>query len=171
MDLGCGTGIFAKTVGVRDIIGVDISPSMLDVARTRMDTVHERNIFELQLEEDSVDNIVTLFVLADYPLEKKTGFLRQVYSHLKHGGRFFFSAYSPNDGYMGKRARERADMRNGGGSFEVYLEDAPTYRNMLVDNGFRIEKIETIVSSGTLERDSKMISFDREFIVIVAIKD
>jgi SAM-dependent methyltransferase len=171
MDLGCGTGIFAKTVGVSNIIGVDVSPPMLEIARTGMDTVYERNIFELQLEEGSVDNIITLFVLADYPSEKKTGFLRRVYSCLRHGGRFFFSAYSPNDGYMGKRACERADMRNGGGSFEVYLEDAPTYRNMLVDNGFRIEKIETIVSSGTLERDSKMISFEREFIVIVAIKD
>ena len=171
MDLGCGTGIFARTVGVRDIIGVDVSPPMLEIARTRMDTVYERNIFELHLEEGSVDNIITLFVLADYPFVKKTGFLRRVYSCLRHGGRFFFSAYSPNDGYMGKRARERADMRNGGGSFEVYLEDAPTYRDMLENVGFRIEKIETIESTGTLEKGSETISFDREFIVIVAIKD
>jgi len=171
MDLGCGTGIFAKTVGVRNIIGVDISPSMLDIARTRMDTVHENNIFELPLEEDSFDNIITLFVLADYPSEKKADFLRRVYSCLKQGGRFFFSAYSPNDGYMGKRARERAAMRSGGGSFEVYLEDATTYQDMLEENGFKIEKIETIESTGTLKKGSETISFDREFMVIAAIKD
>jgi ubiquinone/menaquinone biosynthesis C-methylase UbiE len=171
MDLGCGTGIFAKTVGVRDIIGIDISPPMLDVARTRMDTVYESNIFELHLEENSVDNIITLFVLADYPSEKKTDFLRQVYSCLRPGGHFFFSTYSPNDGYMGKKARERADMRNGGGSFVVYLEDAPTYQDMLENVGFSIDKIETIESTGTLKRGSETISFDREFIVIVAIKD
>jgi len=171
MDLGCGTGIFAKTVGARNIIGVDISPRMLDIARARMDTVHENDLFELHLEEDSVDNIITLFVLADYSSEKKEEFLRQVYSCLKRGGRFFFSAYSPNDGYMGKRAQERAAMRSGGGSFEVYLEDATTYQDMLEENGFRIDKIETIESTGTLKRGSETISFDREFIVIVAIKD
>jgi len=171
MDLGCGTGIFAKTVGVRNIIGVDISPRMLEIARTRMDTVCEDSIFELQLEEDSVDNVITLFVLADYPSEKKAEFLRRVHSCLKRGGRFFFSAYSPNDGYMGKRARERAAMRDGGGSFELYLEDASTYKDMLENIGFRIEKIETLESTGTLKRGSETISFDREFISIVAIKD
>lgn len=171
MDLGCGTGLFAKTIGIRNIIGVDISPPMLDIARTRMDIVYENNIFDLQLDKNSVDNIITLFVLADYPYEKKTDFLQQVYSYLKHDGRFFFSAYSPNDGYMGKSARVRATLRNGGGSYEVYLEDAPTYQNMLENNGFRIEKIETIESTGTLERDSKIISFNREFIVIVALKE
>ncbi len=171
MDLGCGTGIFAKTVGVRNIIGVDVSPRMLDIARTRMDTICENNIFELQLEEDSVDNVITLFVLADYPSEKKVEFLRRVHSCLKRGGRFFFSAYSPNDGYMGKSARERAAMRNGGGSFELYLEDASTYQELLENIDFRIDKIETIESTGTLKRGSETISFDREFIVIVAIKE
>ena len=171
MDLGCGPGIFAKTVGVRNIIGVDISPRMLDIARTRMDTVHENNIFDLQLDEDSVDNVITLFVLADYPSEKKEEFLRRVHSCLKRGGRFFFSAFSPNDGYMGKRERERAAMRDGGGSFEVDLEDASTYQDMLENVGFRIDKIETIESTGTLKRGSETISFDREFIAIVAIKD
>ena len=171
MDLGCGTGIFAKTVGITNIIGVDISPPMLDIARKRMDMVYEDNIFNLRLEKNSVDNVITLFVLADYPSEKKAEFLRRVHSCLKRGGRFFFSAYSPNDGYMGKRARERASMRNGGGSFVVYLEDASTYQDMLENMGFGIEKIETLKSTGTLKRGSETISFDREFIVIVASKD
>ena len=170
MDLGCGTGIFAKAVGIKNIIGVDISPTMLEIARTRMERVYEGNIFDLRLEQNSVDNIITLFVLADYPSEKKLDFLKQVYSCLKQGGRFFFSAYSPDDGYMGKSARERASMREGGGSYEVHLEDALTYRNMLENAGFRIEKIGTIGSEGTLVKDLKTILFDREFIVIVALK-
>jgi ubiquinone/menaquinone biosynthesis C-methylase UbiE len=171
MDLGCGTGIFAKAVGIKNIIGVDMSPTMLEIARTRMERVYEEDIFDLRLEQNSVDNVITLFVLADYPSEKKRDFLQQVYSCLKQGGRFFFSAYSPNDGYMGKSARERSTMRDGGGSFEVYLEDASTYQNMLEYTGFRIEKIGTIGSEGPFERDSKMISFDREFIVIVTLKE
>jgi ubiquinone/menaquinone biosynthesis C-methylase UbiE len=171
MDLGCGTGVFAKTVGVKNIIGVDISPPMLEIARTRMDKVYEDDVFDLRLEEDSVDNIITLFVLADYRYEKKREFLRQIYSILKNGGRLFFSAYSPNDGYMGKSARARSNMRSGGGSYEVYLEEASTYQDMLEETGFKIEEIETIGSEGAFVRDSKTISFDREFIVIVASKD
>lgn len=171
MDLGCGTGIFAKTVGVKNIIGVDMSPTMLEIARTRMERVYEGDIFDLRLEQNSVDNVITLFVLADYPSEKKLDFLQQVYSYLKQGGRFFFSAYSPDDGYMGKSACERASMREGGGSYEVHHEDASTYENMLENAGFRIEKIGTIGSEGTFVRDSRMISFDREFIVVVALKE
>jgi SAM-dependent methyltransferase len=171
MDLGCGTGIFAKVVGIKNIIGVDISPTMLEIARTRMERVYEGDIFDLQLEQNSVDNVITLFVLADYPSKKKLDFLQQVYSYLKQGGRFYFSAYSPDDGYMGKSARERASMREGGGSYEVHLEDVSDYENMLENAGFRIEKIGTIGSEGTFVRDSKTISFDREFIVIVALKE
>jgi ubiquinone/menaquinone biosynthesis C-methylase UbiE len=171
MDLGCGTGVFAKTVGIKNIIGVDISPTMLEIARKRINVIYEDNIFDLRVENNSVDNVITLFVLEDYPQEKKRGFLRQVYSYLKRGGRFFFSAYSPNDGYMGKSARERSNMRSGGGSYEVCLEDASTYQNMLEETGFKIEKIETIESEGTFVRDSKIVSFDREFIVIVALKE
>lgn len=171
MDLGCGTGIFAKVVGIKNIIGVDVSPPMLEIARTRMKRVYEGDIFDLRLEQDSVDNVITLFVLADYPYEKKVDFLQQVYSCLKQGGRFFFSAYSPNDGYMGKSARERASMRECGGSYEVHLEDASTYENMFENAGFRIEKIETIELEGTFEKDSELTSFDREFIVIVALKE
>lgn len=32
LDLGCGTGLFAEAVGIRSIIGVDVSPSMLKLA-------------------------------------------------------------------------------------------------------------------------------------------
>ena len=97
IDLGCGTGLFAEAVGVRNIIGVDFSFPFLTSSRRRMDIVWEQNIFGLQLAKNSVDNIVSLFVIDDYPSEKKHMFFRQVLSFLKPGGRFFFAAYSPND--------------------------------------------------------------------------
>lgn len=70
MDLGCGTGIFAKTVGFKNIIGVDISPTMLEIARTRMERVYEGDIFDLRLEQNSVDNIITLLCCPITPLRK-----------------------------------------------------------------------------------------------------
>jgi len=72
---------------------------------------------------------------------------------------------------MGKSARARSTLRSGGGSYEVYLEDLSTYQYMLEEIGFRIENIEIIGSEGSFVRDSKGTSFDREFIVLVALKE
>ena len=168
LDLGCGTGLFAEAVGVRSIIGVDISPSMLELARKRMDTVWEKNIFELQLENSSIDNIISLFVIDDYLSEKKFVFFRKVFDSMKPGGRFFFSAYSPDDGYMGKI--HEITLKNGGGSFKVHLEDASFYENMLEECGFIVDNIELIHSRGEIERDSRVKELKREFILIVARK-
>ena len=168
IDLGCGTGLFAEAVRVRSIIGVDFSSPFLTSARRRMDTVWEQNIFDLQLAKNSVDNIISLFVIDDYPSEKKRMFFRQVFSFLKPGGHFFFAAYSPNDERMG-RLREVIDAK-ARVSFEIYLEDASFYEDRLQECGFAIDKTEIIKTSGLYETGPQAIRLKREFIVIVAWK-
>ena len=168
IDLGCGTGLFAEAVGVRSIIGVDFSSPLLTSARRRMDTVWEQNIFDLQLVKNSVDNIVSLFVIDDYPSEKKRTFFKQVFSFLKLGGHFFFAAYSPNDERMGKlREVINAKARV---SFEIYLEDTSFYEDRLQECGFAIDKTQVMRTNGVYEIGPQVISLKREFIVIVARK-
>jgi len=129
VDLGCGTGLFAEAVGLRGIIGVDFSSSLFTLARRRMDIVWQKDIFDLQLADNSVDNAISLFVMDDYPSEKKSAFFMQVYSFLKPNGRFFFAAYSPNDERMGK-LREVMNKKLLSGlkrlkMIKVYLEGTP----------------------------------------------
>lgn len=168
IDLGCGTGLFAEVVEVRGIIGVDCSPTFLTSARRRMDTVWQQNIFDLRLTKNSVDNIVSLFVIDDYPSEKKRMFFRRVFSFLKPDGRFFFAAYSPNDERMGK-LREVVSEKTGN-RFKVYLEPASFYEEVLKVCGFTIDPSEILKTSGQFETETQVISIRREFIVIVARK-
>lgn len=170
IDLGCGTGLFAETVGVRSIIGVDFSPSLLNSARRRMDTVWQQNIFDLQLAQNSVDNIASLFVIDDYPSETKCMFFKQVFSFLKPHGHFFFAAYSPKDERMGTQRDVIKAKTKAPDSIEVYLEDASFYENTLSECGFAIDKSEIINTNGVKEIGREVIRLKREFILIVARK-
>jgi ubiquinone/menaquinone biosynthesis C-methylase UbiE len=169
IDFGCGTGLFAETVGVRNLIGVDFSDSLLVAARKRMDTIWQQNIFDLQLPKHSVDNIVSLFVIDDYPSEKKRLFFRQVFSFLKPGGRFFFAAYSPNDERMG--VLRKVVSRKTENSFEVYLQPASFYEKLLKDCGFTINQSKIFKTLGEFKTETQVISIRREFILIVAIRE
>ena len=164
IDLGCGTGLFAEAVRDRNIIGVDFSSSFLALARKRMDTVWQQDIFDLQLKDASTDNIVSLFVIDDYPSERKRLFFAQVFWFLKPDGRFFFSAYSPNDENMGK-SREETNL-----PFELYIEKASFYEKALKDCGFAIDKMEIIKADGVAGTEPKARKVKREFIVIAAHK-
>jgi len=170
IDLGCGTGLFAEAVGVRSIIGVDFSSSLLNSARKRMDAVWQQSIFDLQLAKNSVDNIVSLFVIDDYPSEKKRMFFRQVFSFLKPHGHFFFAAYSPKDERMGTQREVIKAKAKAGDSLEVYLEDASFYEDTLQECGFAIDKSEIINANGVLKIRRQVTRLKREFILIVARK-
>lgn len=166
IDLGCGTGLFEKVVGCRDIIGVDFSMSFLSLAQKRMDKVMKGDIFELPFKNNTVDNIISLFVIDDYPNKQKEKFFQQVFSLLKKHGRFFFSAYSPGDERMGKMRKLINEVSQL--DFEVYLEDSCFYEETLKKCGFDIIKSEVINTDGLYTRIP--IKVRREFILIVARK-
>ena len=170
VDLGCGTGLFEEVVGNRSIIGVDFSPSMLALARTRMDTVWQKDIFRIQLPANGVDNVISLFVIDDYPSKDKLLFFREVFSFLKQGGRLFFAAYSPRDERMGS-LRELISSRTGV-SFKVYLEEPSFYTGGLGECGFTIDNLEAIQAKGLYRTRTgeETTEVKREFILIVARK-
>lgn len=132
-----------------------------------MDTVWEKDIFDLRLGENSVDNMVSLFVIDDYPSDKKLLFTKRVFSFLRPSGYFFFAAYSPNDERMG-RLRQVIDTREL--TFEIHLEEASFYEHMFQQCGFAIDKTEVFATEGVYEIRPEPITVKREFIVIVARK-
>ena len=168
IDLGCGTGLFAKAVGNRKIVGVDFSEPFLEVARERMDRVIQQSVFEVHLKANSVNNAVSLFVLDDYPSDQKISFFRQVFAWLKPGGCFFFAAYSPNDERMGK-LKGQINI-NTKADFTIYLESASTYQDMLSACDFTLLQSEVMGTCGKYEVEAKPTDVKREFILIVARK-
>ena len=169
IDLGCGTGLFAEVSGTRHITGVDFSPTLLRFARRRMDKVVEQDIFDLKFPESSIDNIISLFVIDDYPPDRKRIFFRRASLLLKPGGHFFFTAYSPNDERMGK-LRGMVNPK-GAISLEVFLETSAFYENTLLECDLAIETSEILRTEGQFKVGPSVQRLKREFIIVSATKE
>ena len=86
LDVPTGTGRLAETMlemGHR-VVGVDISPAMLDVAAEKLQRFGDRyttivgDAYDLQFEADSFDAVVCARVLMHFPLDYQTRFLSAV---------------------------------------------------------------------------------------------
>lgn len=168
IDLGCGTGLFAELSNNRNIVGVDFSSTLLQLASKRMVNTYQESVFDFQRQDNSIDNIISLFVIDDYPDNQKAIFFNKVFSMLKSNGYFFFGSYSPNDERMGKL---KTSVNNTiGNRFTIYLESIEYYQNRLSATGFEIEKSETIKTAGYYSQDNTTIELKREFDFIIAKK-
>lgn len=94
LDLGCGTGAYTASISESSpgcFVGVDVSPSLLKVARGR--TGGEVGFLaadarELPFPDESFDAVLGNAVLHHLPMESALGELRRV---LKPAGRFCFA--------------------------------------------------------------------------------
>lgn len=100
IDIACGTGNLIAELHKRDyhVIGVDISPEMIEVARKNNPNirfhVEDMTCMNLGIEADLV---TCAFDSINYLLDNKqlNEAFKTVYKHLKHGGFFFFDVNTP----------------------------------------------------------------------------
>ena len=100
-DLGCGSGRIAATIApyARSVVGVDASPEMLDVARSRLagfDNVRlvEGRIEELPLESGSLDLALVVHLL--HHVADPSAALAEVARVLRPGGRLVLADVLPH---------------------------------------------------------------------------
>ena len=99
VDLGCGTGRWlgaAKNTGARSLVGVDISPEMLNVARAKLGdaaTLVCAECTNATIPPASADLIFCNFVLSY--LDDPERLLRFVKTALRPGGSFFLTDVHP----------------------------------------------------------------------------
>lgn len=86
LDLGCGPGLLAKEANRRDIVGVDMSPAMLEAARRWMDLAVPDNILE-HFPGEPFDAVVLCNVLEPYPAQVRGVLFKHCREFLKVGGR------------------------------------------------------------------------------------
>jgi 2-polyprenyl-3-methyl-5-hydroxy-6-metoxy-1,4-benzoquinol methylase len=161
LDLGCGTGLFEKALDRKDIIGVDISSPFLELAKTRINKIIEKSIFEYK-PKTKFHNIISLFVIDDYSDKFKKDFLKHIISLLKPSGKLFFAAYSPNDERMGSKKDKINKILNQ--EFNIELESLEFYENIIKKTGLKILTSKFISKKGLY----KDINVNREFIFIIA---
>lgn len=198
LDLGCGTGHFAKYCidkGASKVIGVDISKNMIH--RARKDNEHKKieyfcmPIEELELPNQKFDLIISS--LAVHYIENYSKLITKIRSLLKQDGELIFSTEHPIvtarkesgnwvrddegnrlhwalDNYQEEGKREHDWYVDG---VIIYHRTISTLMNTLIENGFIIEKvIEPQSIPDGLEKMPKIVNEKRRpsFIVIKARK-
>ncbi len=95
LDVGCATGILVNEIAgkVRAVHGIDISPAMIDLARSRAGergiqnaTYTHATIFDEPLQAGSFDVILGIYLL--HLLDDMAPVLRRIHALLKPGGLF-----------------------------------------------------------------------------------
>lgn len=165
LDLGCGFGdncFYAIEQGARKVVGIDISESMLKIARER--NRHRAITFiqcpmeDFEPEAGSFDWVISS--LAVHYVGDYTGLVQKMNRCLVPGGRLLFSAehpvctameaqqwvrdaagyelYWPVDHYQEEGARSTTWFVKNVLKYHRTME---TYVNVLIDNGFNITRL------------------------------
>lgn len=151
LEIGCGTGRNTeKLLGFgNEVLGVDLSPGMLKVAREKLPTERltllEGNILELDLPFEHFDLAVSSLVVEH--IQDLNLLFQRVGLVLKPGGEFYLSEIHPERASQGILAHFVVDVS------EIHLtsffhEDKAFVRSA-EENGFEILAQETL--RGTLE--------------------
>lgn len=94
LELGCGTGYFTQELARSgaDIIAVDVSPELLEIAKVDCSAANVRyeiqNACELNYPDSVFDSVVGSSVLHHLDIEEA---VREIYRVLKRGGTIYFT--------------------------------------------------------------------------------
>jgi len=94
LELGCGAGYFTQQLARSgaDVVAIDVSPELLEIARTNCSAPNVQyqieNAYELSYEDAAFDSVVGSSVLHHLEIEKA---LRDVYRVLKPAGTIYFT--------------------------------------------------------------------------------
>jgi SAM-dependent methyltransferase len=164
LDLGCGTGrYFWALRNVRELVGVDVSASMLEQARTpvRRDEITVRHLTLIQgdflahpFDAGHFDLVYSIGVLAEHsPLDDRVASC--VAGWLAPGGKFAFTAVHPQSFSVTRTWQRRlaewllpfssgaakAGLRKRLLSGGLYADEARV-RELLPRHGFEVESVE-----------------------------
>jgi 2-polyprenyl-3-methyl-5-hydroxy-6-metoxy-1,4-benzoquinol methylase len=94
LELGCGTGSFTRELARSgaDIIAIDVSPELLEIAKTNCSVSNVRyqiqNAYALSHSENMFDSVVGSSILHHLEVEEA---LREIYRVLKPAGTIYFT--------------------------------------------------------------------------------
>jgi malonyl-CoA O-methyltransferase len=152
MDAGCGTGKFcsiAEQQGASKILGLDLSPVMIDVAKTncRITKFTCGDLSSATLEENNFDIIICALVLGH--IENLTPALDHLLKALKNGGALIITDFHPFLTLLQSK-RTFQDQRSGK-HFEVrhHLHLFQSYFTILHEHAAVVEMLEEPIFNNT----------------------
>jgi len=95
LDVCCGSGVVGNSFRGRvgKIVGLDLTPQMIAKARTRLDEVHQGNVYDIPFPDNTFDAVCTREVLHLLPRPERP--VGQVFRVLKPGGQFVVGQILP----------------------------------------------------------------------------
>ena len=198
LDLGCGTGDLCrriKALGAREVIGIDISRNMLEIAQKEVQAgvvFLNKAMEDLQYDPGTFDLVVSS--LAFHYVADLSALLKNIHLWLKPSGLLLFSTehpiatcsqgihhgwvkdasgeklYWPLDNYSQEGQRESHWFMDG---VIKYHRTVSTILNDLIDAGFSIQKMVEPVAS---QEDEKLWPVLKEarrrppFLMVKAVK-
>ena len=94
LEIGCGTGYFTRELTRRgaDIVAIDVSPDLLEIAKAKYSAPNVRyeiqNAYALTYADAMFDSVVGSSILHHLEIEEA---LREIYRVLKPGGTIYFT--------------------------------------------------------------------------------
>ena len=150
LEIGTGTGRFFLTAlnEGADIYGIDISPSMINVLRTKLDKkdfhrVSLQSIVDFSLDME-FDLIIAPFRVFMHLLEKDDQIkaLNNVFRHLSKDGKFIFDVFVPNLNALINGISNQVDFDGEyepGKRVRRIVSTSPDLHNQLINIDFLIE--------------------------------
>ena len=163
LDAACGTGRHSTYLGAlgHQVIGVDATPEMLDVARAKLPTAefHQADLRELPLADDSVDVVVCGIAASHFP--ELAPVLSEFARVLRPGGQLVLS---DSRGLIGDIALPLARTRPDGtsGYIPVWGRLASDYLAVALRLGFEVRRCEEVRREGPLVDGEGRDLHDRE---------
>ena len=162
LDVGCGTGTHLELYQRYgcNLYGIDLSPSMLEVAQVRLGKTARVDLgdaTDMPYEENKFDLIISMLSLHEMIQETRSGVIGEMKRVLKVDGRillidFHPGPYKPIQGWISKVIIFISELAAGKEHFRNYRQfiAAKGLAPLMADNSLEVEK-QKILAGGTFE--------------------
>jgi len=160
LDVGCGTGTHLELYQRYkcNLYGLDLSPSMLEVARERLGDTAQLDLGDatnMPYEDDKFDLVISMLLLHEISSETRSAVLNEVKRVLKVNGRILLidyhpGPYQPIQGWISKTIIFISELAAGWEHYKNYRQFMATkgLATLLTQQNLKIEK-ERILAGGT----------------------
>lgn len=133
LDVCCGSGVVGASFKgrVKKVTGLDLTPEMVGLAKTRLDEVRQGNVYKIPFKDDTFDLVCTREVLHLLPYPEKP--VAEIFRVLKPGGQFIVGQILPfgedDAAWMYRVFKKKQPL-----IFNMFQEE--DFRRMLSEGGF-----------------------------------